>query len=60
MGYRYTRERDQLGGYHVFNRGQDGMWIFRDDEDRRTFEWMINRHLTATPSKDLRCATKFA
>ncbi|MBJ7458608.1 MAG: hypothetical protein JHD02_05415 [Thermoleophilaceae bacterium] len=54
MAYRFTRERESPGGYHVFHQGLNGIWIFRDDEDRRTFEWMINRHLSEVPSKDSR------
>jgi hypothetical protein len=54
MAYRYTRDRETPGAYHVFHRGINGDSIFRDDDDRRTFEWMINRHLSVVPSKDQR------
>ncbi len=54
MAYRYTRDRELPGAYHSFLRGLNGMTIFRDDDDRRTFEWMIQRHLSIVPNKDLR------
>lgn len=54
MPHRYSRERNLPGAYHVFNQGLGGMAVFRDDEDRQTFAWMIDRHLTSSPGHDLR------
>lgn len=54
MAYRYTSDRSQLGAFHVFNRARDGIWLFRDDEDRAQFEWMIARHLSPAGHSDRR------
>lgn len=54
VAYLYTRDRSAPGAYHVFNRGLNGRPIFHDDEDRRHFEWFINRYLTLVPSKSPR------
>ncbi len=40
--------------YHVFNREKNRAPMFLDDEDRRTFTWMISRYLTPQPSRDAR------
>lgn len=52
MAYRYTRDRLEPGTYHVFNQAFPGVRLFRDDEDRRTFESMINRHLSKVLQTD--------
>lgn len=54
MPYKYTSQGQSPGAYHVFNRARDGIWLFRDDEDRRHFERLINRHLSAVPQLDSR------
>lgn len=54
MAYRNTRDRLDPGTYHVYNQAIDGRALFRDDEDRQTFEGMMNRHLSATPQSDPR------
>lgn len=54
MAYRYTRDREFIGAYHSFHKGLNGMAIFRDDDDRKMFEWMIQRHLSTVPHKDQR------
>lgn len=54
MAYRYTRDKLQPGAYHVYNRARDGVWLFRDDADRREFEYLIDRHLSAVPRHDKR------
>ncbi|MBJ7353197.1 MAG: hypothetical protein JHC98_00070 [Thermoleophilaceae bacterium] len=54
MAYKYSRDRRELGAYHVYNRAIDGTRLFGDDEDRRVFAGMTQRHLTAVPEKDRR------
>lgn len=54
MAYRYTRNREIPGAYHLFHKGLNGMAIFRDDTDRRTFEGMIQRYLSSVSAKDER------
>ncbi|MDR0398060.1 MAG: transposase [Candidatus Nomurabacteria bacterium] len=38
--------------YHVYNRGIDGMELFRDEDDHRYFEYLIMRCLSPKPLKD--------
>lgn len=54
MAYRYTRDKLEPGAYHVFNRARDGIWLFREDADRRQFEYLIDRHLSTTVRRDAR------
>lgn len=54
MAYKHTRDRRQPGAYHVFNRARDGLWLFRDDDDRRHFENLIDRHISSKPRVDRR------
>lgn len=54
MSYRHTRDRYVPGTYHVFKRRNNGLPMFRDDQDRRTFEEMMNRHLSKIPHTDRR------
>jgi hypothetical protein len=55
MPHRNSRERSRaVRDFHVYNRQRDRDPIFRDDEDRRTFLWMISRYLTPVPQHDLR------
>lgn len=54
MAYLYSRDRAEPGFYHCWNRGIGGSAVFRDDEDRKTFEWMINRYLNEIPLRDAR------
>lgn len=54
MPYLYTQDRFAPGGYHAWSHSRDGIWLFRDDEDRKTFEQMMNRHLSSVPQFDQR------
>lgn len=54
MAYRYTTDRREPGAYHVFQRARDGIWLFQDDEDRRLFESLIDRHLSPLQQRDRR------
>lgn len=46
VAYRYTRDKLAPGAYHVYNRARDGLRLFRDDADRRQFEYLIDRHIS--------------
>jgi hypothetical protein len=52
VAIRYTRDKLLTGAYHVYNRARDGMWLFRDDEDRRYFEYLVDRHISSVPRFD--------
>lgn len=54
MPYDYSEDRRRPGLYHVWVRGRKGVWLFRDDEDRRYFEYLIDRHLASVPPLDSR------
>ncbi|MGK2878025.1 MAG: transposase [Solirubrobacterales bacterium] len=54
MPYLFSQDRREPGGYHVWSHSRDGIWLFRDDEDRKTFEQLMNRHLSAVPHFDRR------
>lgn len=54
MPRRNTRNRRHLIDHHVFNRQRDRQAMFLDDDDRRTFLWMIARHLSSVPHFDRR------
>lgn len=54
MPYLFSQDRREPGGYHVWSHSRDRIWLFRDDEDRRVFEQMMNRHLSAVPHFDQR------
>ncbi|MFT4049624.1 MAG: hypothetical protein QM648_07270 [Solirubrobacterales bacterium] len=49
MAYRYTRDRLLPGVYHVYSRAKNGVKLFRDDDDRRHFEYLVRRHLSSAP-----------
>ncbi|MCL2869949.1 transposase [Candidatus Saccharibacteria bacterium] len=53
MVYKNTARNDYGDAfYHVYNRGVDKMNIFRDEEDFRYFEYLLNRYLTSKPTAD--------
>lgn len=52
MAYLFAEDRADPGAYHVWGKALEGIWLFRDDEDRVTFEWLVNRHLSAVPQLD--------
>ena len=53
MAYRnVTREDAEEAFYHVYNRGVNGMEIFRDEEDYRFFERLLTRHLSREIERD--------
>lgn len=52
MPRRNSRDRIQLGAFHVYNRGIDGLAIFRDDFDREYFADLTVRHLSAARGRD--------
>jgi hypothetical protein len=54
MPYRYSADRFAPGSYHVWGRAKEGIWLFRDDEDRGHFESLVNRHLSRRPHFDSR------
>jgi hypothetical protein len=54
MPYLYSQDRRERGGYHVWSHSLDGIWLFRDREDRQNFESMMNRHLSSVPQFDRR------
>ena len=54
MPHLYSRDRHLPGVYHVWARAARGMWLFRDAADRRQFEYLMDRHLSATQRFDNR------
>ncbi|MFT4048975.1 MAG: hypothetical protein QM648_03960 [Solirubrobacterales bacterium] len=54
MSYRYSSDRSRPGAYHVWGKVKSGLWLFRNDEDRRHFEYLINRRLSAVAQTDSR------
>lgn len=55
MAYRYTRnDKLALGAHHVYNQARDGLWMFRDNDDRDYFQFLIDRHISAKPRFDQR------
>jgi hypothetical protein len=54
MSYLFSQARSAPGIYHVWARGLNGLAIFRDDDDRRKFESLINRYLSEVPHFDAR------
>lgn len=54
MPYLYSRSRWLPGVYHVWARAVDGAWLFRDDDDRRHFEFLVDRHLSTVQRFDRR------
>lgn len=55
MPHRNSRQRSRaVRDFHVYNRQRDRDPIFRDDEDRRMFLWMISRYLMPVPQHDAR------
>lgn len=54
MAYRYSEDRSRQGAYHVWGKAKPGVWLFRDDEDRAEFEWLMDRHLSDVIHRDLR------
>lgn len=55
MPWKHTRKAPRANTlYHVFNREKDREPMFLDDEDRRTFTWMVGRYLTEKPTLDAR------
>lgn len=54
MSYLFSRDRWLPGVYHVWVKAVDGVWLFRDDQDRAHLEFLINRHLSEQPWEDSR------
>jgi hypothetical protein len=54
VAYLYSVDRAKPGSYHVWGRARDGIRLFRDDEDRATFEGLIARYLSKVPHFDAR------
>lgn len=54
MSFLYSEDRKRPGVYHVWARARGGLWMFRDDADRRHFEALINRHLSCVAPVDSR------
>lgn len=46
MAYRFSEDRSTPGTYHVWGKALDGVWLFRDDDDRKNFEAIIANYLT--------------
>lgn len=54
MAYLFAEDRASPGSFHVWGRAFEGVYLFRDDSDRATFEWLIDRHLSGVPQVDSR------
>ncbi len=52
MPYLYTVDRRLPGMYHVWVKARAGLWLFHDDDDRRQFEFLMDRHLGRVVRKD--------
>lgn len=46
MAYKFSEEQSLPGTYHVWGKALDGVWLFRDDEDRANFEAILANYLT--------------
>src|SRR4051812_41704268 len=55
MPRKNTRLSDLVGGlYHGYNREREKAPMFKDDEDRRFFKSLFERHLSLDPPSDSR------
>lgn len=54
MAYRFAEDRQSPGAYHVWAKVPEGRALFRDDDDRTYFEWLMDRHLSESARVDAR------